>query len=112
MHAAPTPQPFAFETSETLGDAAVIQCNQAPINILRAPPRLRHDAPNPRRFIDNSHPISCNGLTTPADVQNPVTYSFRTGQALPLVFTRFLRPCTRRGEYTKRPLDIPRRWSE
>jgi hypothetical protein len=112
MHAAPTPQPSAFETSETLGDAADIQCNQAPINILRAPPQLRHDAPNPRSFFDNSRPISCNGLTTPADVQKPVTYSFRTGQALPLVFTRFLRPCTRRGEYAKHPRDIPCRCAE
>ena len=37
---------------------------------------------------------------------------FRTGQALPLVFTRFLRPRISRGEHLKRPRDIHRSWPE
>ena len=35
---------------------------------------------------------------------------FKTGQALPLVLTRFLRPRIGRGEYLKRPRDIDRSW--
>ena len=35
---------------------------------------------------------------------------FKTGQALPLVLTRFLRPRISRGEYPKRPRDIHRSW--
>ena len=35
---------------------------------------------------------------------------FKTGQALPLVLTRFLRPRISRGEYPKRPRDIDRLW--
>ncbi len=33
---------------------------------------------------------------------------FKTGQALPLVFTRFLRPRIGRGEYARQPRDIHR----
>jgi hypothetical protein len=102
MCASPTAQPCAFATSETLGDAAVVQCNQAVNNILRAPSRLRHDAPNSRKLIDDSRSVSCNGLSTPADVQKAVTDSFRTGHALPLTFVRFL--CPRLG-----PVGYPER---
>ena len=35
---------------------------------------------------------------------------FKTGQALPLVLTRILRPRIGRGEYPKRPPDIDRSW--
>jgi hypothetical protein len=35
---------------------------------------------------------------------------FKTGQALPLDFTRFLRPRISRGEYPKRPRDIDHSW--
>src|SRR6267142_1340429 len=35
---------------------------------------------------------------------------FKTGQALPLVLTRFLRPRISRGEYPNRPRDIDRSW--
>ena len=35
---------------------------------------------------------------------------FKTGQALPLVLTRFLRPRISRGEYSQWPRDIDRSW--
>ena len=92
----------AFKTAETDGDGTAAG----------ALSQLRHDAPNSRKLVYQSRDGSRKTAIIRPDAQRAVANSFRTGQALPLVFTRFLRPCTRRGEYTKRPLDIPRRWSE
>ena len=112
MRTTPTAQLSVFEASETLRDFAVIPCPRLSSDIPRVRSELRHRAPNSGKFVYESRGASLNEAIIRPDVQKAVTDSFRTGQALPLVFTRFLCPHARRGEYADGPRDIPRRWQQ
>ena len=102
MRTPPTTQLSVSETTETLPDVVVIPCHRVSSEIPKARSESRDDALMSGKFVNGSRGASLNGAIIRPDVQEAVTYSFRTRQALPLVFTRLLCPRSGRDGSSKR----------